>query len=329
MNYGYVNKGDRIRKASASRYRDVTRLLNRLERPLDQQENLSNSNVEIMIVNTTDEPLPVYSPVEITEVLEALTDNTVNRPVFQVKEANSDSGHLAVTQEYLPVNGIGSALVIGVTPAKVKINSEADQYATVAPDGTLTSASDGLLRILACNKATDWAWLQLGGGGGGSAAGYTGYFKLVLESQPVSDEPGANVDYYVNIVDGATYDAEQNPVSGKSVCKVNNVTYQLDPYRSGMIAETSIFALKYTAPVAADPDAGTEAEPAKVEIVNLAEEGRSYLPSDTSENCWYQLGRAIVSANEDGTLNVTIQQDHQGTATNGIPQIWWYGLCED
>ncbi len=158
---------------------------------------------------------------------------------------------------------------------------------------------------------------------------YNGYFKLILKAQPVSDEPGANVDYYVNIVDGATYDAEQNPVSGKSVCKVNNVTYQLDPYRSGMIAETSIFALKYTAPVAADPDAGTEAEPAKVEIVNLAEEGRSYLPSDTSENCWYQLGRAIVSANEDGTLNVTIQQDHQGTATNGIPQIWWYGLCED
>ena len=158
---------------------------------------------------------------------------------------------------------------------------------------------------------------------------YIGYFKLILESQPVSDEPGANVDYYVNIVDGATYDAEQNPVSGKSVCKVNNVTYQLDPYRSGMIAETSIFALKYTAPVAADPDAGTEAEAAKVEIVNLAEEGRSYLPSDTSENCWYQLGRAIVSANEDGTLNVAIQQDHQGTATNGIPQIWWYALCED
>ena len=162
----------------------------------------------------------------------------------------------------------------------------------------------------------------------GASYEYNGYFKLVLEEQAVSDEPGANVDYYVNIVDGATYDAEQNPVSGKSVCKVNNVTYQLDPYRSGMIAETSIFALKYTAPVAADPDAGTEAEAAKVEIVNLAEEGRSYLPSDTSENCWYQLGRAIVSANEDGTLNVAIQQDHQGTAANGIPQIWWYGLCE-
>ena len=27
-----------------------------------------------------------------------------------------------------------------------------------------------------------------------SFAEYTGYFKLVLESQPVSDEPGANVD---------------------------------------------------------------------------------------------------------------------------------------
>ena len=328
MNYGYVNTGDRIRRASASRYRDVTRLLNHLERPLDREDNINNSNIEIMVVNMTDEPLSVYSPVEITEVLEALTDSTFNRPVFQVRKANSDSKHLAVTQEYLPVNGIGSALVIGVTPAKVKIKSDTDQYAAVTSGGTLTSTSDGLLRILTCNKESGWAILQLGGGSGG-ASEYNGYFKLVLEEQPVSDEPGANVDYYVNIVDGATYEAEKDPVSGKSVCKVNNVTYQLDPYRSGMIAETSIFALKYTAPVAADPDAGTEAQPAKVEIVNLAEEGRSYLPSDDSKNCWYQLGRAIVSTNTDGTLDVTIQQDHQGTATNGIPQIWWYGLCED
>lgn len=157
---------------------------------------------------------------------------------------------------------------------------------------------------------------------GNAESEYKGYFKLVL----LKGESGS---YFVDIVDGATYDPDQTPVSGKSVCKVNNITYQLDPYRSGMIAETSIFALKYTAPVAADPDEGTEAEPAKVEIVNLQAEGYNVLPSDTSEICWYQLGRAIVSANEDGTLNVTIQQDHQGTATNGIPQIWWYGLCED
>lgn len=325
MNYGYVNKGDRIRKASASRYRDVTRLLNRLERPSDRQENLNNSNVEIMVMNMTDEPLPVYSPVEITDVLEALTDNTVNRPVFQVKKANSDSRHLAVTQEYLPVNGIGSALVIGVTPAKVKINSEADQYAAVASDGTLASASDGLLRILARDKESSWTILQLGGGGK-AAEEYTGYFKLVLlETEGEENNPQK---YFVDIVDGATYDPTQKPVSGKSVCKVNNVTYQLDPYESGEITETSVFALKYTAPVAADPDAGTEAEPAKVEIVNLQAEGYDVLPSDSSEICWYQLGRAVVSTNTDGTLNVTVQQDHLGTASNGIPQIFWYGLCE-
>ncbi len=210
MNYGYVNKGDRIRQASASRYRDVTRLLNRLERPLDQQENLSNSNVEIMIVNTTDEPLPVYSPVEITEVLEALTDNTVNRPVFQVKEANSDSGHLAITQEYLPVNGIGSALVIGVTPAKVKINSEADQYAAVAPDGTLTSTSDGLLRILACNKATDWAWLQLGGNE--EHSGYSGPFavNLFYDSE---DNPKLEVNAGWATVNGIFFEVKQKKIN--------------------------------------------------------------------------------------------------------------------
>ena len=329
MTYPNVSPGDPIRRETAARYNAINDLLNRVETPPEHADNF-NGNIEITVRNKTDKPLPAFAPVAITGIVGKLTDDMVlNEPVYEVGKATPESKHVAVVQNLIPVNGIGSALVIGVTPAKVKINSEADQYAAVAPDGTLTSASDGLLRILACNKATDWAWLQLGGGGGGSAAGYTGYFKLVLESQPVSDEPGANVDYYVNIVDGATYDAEQNPVSGKSVCKVNNVTYRLDPYRSGMIAETSIFALKYTAPVAADPDAGTEAQAAKVEIVNLAEEGRSYLPSDTSENCWYQLGRAIVSANEDGTLNVAIQQDHQGTATNGIPQIWWYALCED
>ena len=155
---------------------------------------------------------------------------------------------------------------------------------------------------------------------------YTGYFKLVLESQPVSDEPGANVDYYVNIVDGATYDPDQTPVSGNSVCKVNNVTFSLDPYQSGEITETSVFALRYTAPVESSESAGTEAQEEKVEIVNLTEEGYSYLPSDTSKICYYQLGRAIVT-NTEGTIRVTIQQDHNSTASNGIPQIFRYALC--
>ena len=157
---------------------------------------------------------------------------------------------------------------------------------------------------------------------------YTGYFKLVLL---VTDETGKDGEsvrkYSVAIVDGATYDPAQTPVSGKSVCKVNNVTFSLDPYQSGEITETSIFALRYTAPVEADEDDESEAQNEKVEIVNLTAEGYSSLPSDTSKICYYQLGRAIVTTDTEGNKSVTIQQDHQATASNGIPQIFRYALC--
>ena len=157
-------------------------------------------------------------------------------------------------------------------------------------------------------------------GGTRGSAEYTGYFKLVL----LKSESGK---YFVDIVDGATYDPAQTPVSGNSVCKVNNVTFYLEPYQSGEITETSIFALRYTAPVEADEDSGTEAQAEKVEIVNLTAEGYSYLPSDTSKICYYQLGRAIVTTDAEGNKSVTIQQDHQATASNGIPQIFFYALC--
>ena len=155
---------------------------------------------------------------------------------------------------------------------------------------------------------------------GNASSVYKGYFKLVL----LQSESGK---YFVDIVDGATYDPAQTPVSGKSVCKVNNVTFSLDPYQSGEIIETSIFALRYTAPVDADEDTGTEAEEEKVEIVNLTAEGIDVLPSDTSKICYYQLGRAIVTTDAEGNKSVTIQQDHQATASNGIPHIFRYALC--
>ncbi len=162
-----------------------------------------------------------------------------------------------------------------------------------------------------------------------SGAGrYTGYFKLVLIETDETGEDGEPVrKYSVAIVDGATYDPDQTPLSGNSVCKVNNVTFSLEPYQSGEITETSIFALRYTAPVESSESAGTEAKAEKVEIVNLTEEGYSSLPSDTSKICYYQLGRAIVTTDTEGTIRVTIQQDHNSTASNGIPQIFRYALC--
>lgn len=137
---------------------------------------------------------------------------------------------------------------------------------------------------------------------------YNGYFKIIDAS--TYNEDGTLAEAKIKIVDGATYDVETG-TSGKGICKVNNVVFQVDPYQSGVIVNDSIFALKYTA------------SGKKVEVVNLADEGENSLPDDTNENCWYQIGRVFIASGQ-----VEIQQDHLATSSNGIPQLFWYDLCE-
>lgn len=139
-------------------------------------------------------------------------------------------------------------------------------------------------------------------------AEYNGYFKIIDAS--TYNEDGTLAEAKIKIVDGATYDVETG-TSGKGICKVNNVVFQVDPYQSGVIVNDSIFALKYTA------------SGKKVEVVNLADEGENSLPDDTNENCWYQIGRVFIASGR-----VEIQQDHLATSSNGIPQLFWYDLCE-
>ena len=139
-------------------------------------------------------------------------------------------------------------------------------------------------------------------------AEYNGYFKIIDAS--TYNDDGTLAEAKIKIVDGATYD-EETGTSGKGICKVNNATFQVEPYQSGVIVNDSIFALKYTA------------SGKKVEVVNLADEGENSLPDDTNENCWYQIGRVFIASGQ-----VEIQQDHLATSSNGIPQLFWYDLCE-
>lgn len=139
-------------------------------------------------------------------------------------------------------------------------------------------------------------------------AEYNGYFKIIDAS--TFNEDGTLAEAKIKIVDGATYN-EETGTSGKGICKVNNVVFQVDPYQSGVIVNDSIFALKYAA------------SGKKVEVVNLADEGENSLPDDTNENCWYQIGRVFIASGQ-----VEIQQDHLATSSNGIPQLFWYDLCE-
>lgn len=151
-------------------------------------------------------------------------------------------------------------------------------------------------------------------------AEYNGYFKIIDAS--TYNEDGTLAESKIKIVDGATYD-EETGISGTSRCRVNNVTYYISTYTSDSLSGDSVFALKYTPKVYADSSTGTEFQPDKVEIVNLTSEGIEGLPDDTAEACWYQLGRVFISNG-----HVEIQQDHLSKAGNGIPQIFWFDLCD-
>ncbi|MBR0197171.1 MAG: hypothetical protein IJQ34_03465 [Kiritimatiellae bacterium] len=80
----------------------------------------------------------------------------------------------AVLLEPIAAGEIGRAMVLGVTPAKVIINSTDEDYVVPKADsstGALESSATGTARILwrAGGAGEQWCVLQLGGAGAGQA----------------------------------------------------------------------------------------------------------------------------------------------------------------
>ena len=80
----------------------------------------------------------------------------------------------AVLLEPIEAGEIGRAMLLGLTPAKVIINSADDKYAVPkagSDSGVLESSATGVARILwkAGGSGTQWCVLQLGGAGGGGS----------------------------------------------------------------------------------------------------------------------------------------------------------------
>ena len=78
----------------------------------------------------------------------------------------------AILLEPIEAGGMGRAMVLGITPAKVRVNSSDDDYAVPmagSSDGALESSAAGTARILwrAGGDGEQWCVLQLGGAGAG------------------------------------------------------------------------------------------------------------------------------------------------------------------
>lgn len=185
-----------------------------------------------------------------------------------------------------------------------------------AVNNALASSSSVRVNSSPRRRGTSALDAQGGGGGGSSFPEYNGFFKLILET--VQSEQG-QTEYYVRIVDGATYNPSNNPVSDNSVCMVNGVSFSVPPFRSEKIVRSTWFGLLFTS----NGNGNTGQLDGTVKIISQ----NSDMYNDTRTKVYYLLGRAFVS---NGV--VEIQQDHCSTSINGITgngvaQLWWYGVC--
>lgn len=130
--------------------------------------------------NMEESAYPRFSALVITGVAvspSANEDEFVScPPVFEGQRmiAEREGMPYAVLLEPIEAGGIGRAMLLGLTPAKVIINSADDKYAVpkVGSDaGALESSETGVARILwkAGGSGTQWCILQLGGAGGGGS----------------------------------------------------------------------------------------------------------------------------------------------------------------
>jgi len=277
--------------------------------------NKSFQNGEIRIKYLDSGTLPIFSAVALTGLAITPRDSkfTYNTPTLNANKVTTSNEKCAFAICAEPANNgkLTKAVLNGVVPAKVTIKDATHDFAkpTVGGSGTLESCEAGTARIIwkAGNSGTQWCILQLGAGGAGGSE-YNGYFKIVNAS---TTSEGGQTSNKIKIVDGATYDSTGG-TSGKSVCKVNNAVFQIDPF-SADVSGTKTYVLTYTAGTRAS--GSTPATEATVEIVAL-----DSMPSDTKTNAYYQIGRAIVSNGQ-----MKIQQDH----TAGVAQIYWYLLCSE
>ncbi len=86
--------------------------------------------------------------------------------------ADREGKPYAILLEPIEAGEIGRAMILGVTPAKVTINSSDDGYAVPkagSSEGALESSATGTARILwrAGGGGEQWCVLQLGGAGAG------------------------------------------------------------------------------------------------------------------------------------------------------------------
>ena len=164
------------------------------------------TNGVILVRNEESTDFPQFGAIALTDMLikptntENIQEFKCRPPLFSGRRVTTayESYPYAITLEPIPALGVGRALILGVTPAQVRIADSSHAFAS--PDtgsiGGLVSTAGGVARILWKNSTagTQWAMLQLGGAGSGG-----GNSDVVLCYVTGGNaESGFNVTLYAN-----------------------------------------------------------------------------------------------------------------------------------
>lgn len=201
--YPEVKPGDKV-KHYAQKENDLNAILSQHSRQgltpsAGRAKRVMSNQCVVTVMNNTTSALKAMSAVSVDEAAMPVGD-TEDEIIVPVKQTTDTNKPFFILETTLETKGeIGTALVSGVTAAKVNISNLAHMYAV--PDtsagnvGKLISASNGTAQIIWKSSATATGeilvLLRLGGGSGASNE-YSGYFAVVKAS-----------DTTVAVVDGA------------------------------------------------------------------------------------------------------------------------------
>ncbi len=178
----------------------------------------------VLVRNSTDEDLGQFAVIALGELIIKPEDNEqefrANLPIFEaelISEENKDRP-IVILQKPLKENHCGTAMLSGITPAKINVESEEHEFAELDVENGLKSSEPGSIRVLWKEPETGekWAIIQIGA----STAGfiYEGYFAVTNASE--DEVQKVKVSYGIAIINDSLFDVQEEEIEITEECNI-------------------------------------------------------------------------------------------------------------
>jgi len=178
----------------------------------------------VLVRNSTEEDLGQFAGSSLGELIIKPEDNEpefrANIPIFEaelITEENKDRP-IVILQKPLKENHCGAAMLSGITPVKINVESEEHEFAEVDVKNGLKSSESGSMRVLWKEPETGgkWAIIQIGA----STAGfiYEGYFAVTNVSEDETQK--VKVSYGIAIINDSFFEVQEEEIEITEECNL-------------------------------------------------------------------------------------------------------------